>query len=362
MATTELKLVFGKAPSNSQIMHISEVPSGKGCNCICPQCGSALLAKKGKIRQHHFSHDGRKDCGIENESVLHLFAKNIFFRKKVIKTPKLAINYKGHTKNISEKIVNFDSVALEVNFGKFRIDAIGRKDTNPLMVEFFYTHAVEDEKRQYLTSKNVSTLEIDISNAPLGSNINTITSYILHAAPRAWIHNSKIPEFIRKIDDEFEKKNLEESIKNANDIKLKIHIGFTKENTETLTRRVYGKFYGFNYFQRVCIEKGYSKLFNKNIHSDYFFKVGYEHWQSSLIYNMIILNGFGCKIHKEKVYRFLSQYICRDFLVHISDTALDIIREEYSRFQPPIIILNKYLEFLEENGTITQEDDYITLT
>lgn len=362
MPASKLKLVFGKDTSTSQILHISEASSGKACNCVCPQCGSALVAKKGKIKQHHFSHDGRKDCGIENESALHLFAKNLFLREKVLKTPRLTINYKGHTKKISDKIVKFDSVSLEERFGKFRIDAIGRKNTHPLMVEFFYTHDVEDEKIKYLTSKNASVLEVDISNAPLGKNINTIASYILYSAPRFWLHNSKISEFIGNIDEEIKKINIDESIKLANNIKQKIRIGFTNENVESLTQKIYGRMYGYKYFKRICTEKGYDKLFNKNIHSDYFFKVDYEHWQASLIYNMIILKGLGWKLHQEQVYRFLSQYIHRDFLVYISNTTLDIICKEHPDFLPPITIFEQYLRHLEDNGEIIQTDGYISLT
>lgn len=43
--------------TNNQLIAIADVPSGK-TNLICPYCGKALIAKKGKVKEHHFAHDG----------------------------------------------------------------------------------------------------------------------------------------------------------------------------------------------------------------------------------------------------------------------------------------------------------------
>ena len=39
-----------------ELVTIEEVPSGK-TNLVCPFCDSLLIAKKGKIKQHHFAHN-----------------------------------------------------------------------------------------------------------------------------------------------------------------------------------------------------------------------------------------------------------------------------------------------------------------
>ena len=36
---------------NNKVVHIFEVKKGKKCNCICPDCGSALIASKGLKQQ-----------------------------------------------------------------------------------------------------------------------------------------------------------------------------------------------------------------------------------------------------------------------------------------------------------------------
>ncbi len=43
--------------ANNQLIEIQDVTSGK-TNLICPYCSKALIAKKGKIKEHHFAHDG----------------------------------------------------------------------------------------------------------------------------------------------------------------------------------------------------------------------------------------------------------------------------------------------------------------
>ncbi|MEM1123602.1 MAG: hypothetical protein AAGJ18_24400, partial [Bacteroidota bacterium] len=50
-----MKLPFGV--HNDYFIHISEVPSGR-TNLRCPYCNGALVAKKGRIKRHHFAHEG----------------------------------------------------------------------------------------------------------------------------------------------------------------------------------------------------------------------------------------------------------------------------------------------------------------
>lgn len=50
-----MRLPFGKY--KEELIHISEVQSGR-TDLICPSCGQSLIAKKGKLKEHHFAHDG----------------------------------------------------------------------------------------------------------------------------------------------------------------------------------------------------------------------------------------------------------------------------------------------------------------
>ena len=50
------QLKYGVNP-NHELITIEEVASGK-TNLVCPFCDSLLTAKKGRIKQHHFAHNG----------------------------------------------------------------------------------------------------------------------------------------------------------------------------------------------------------------------------------------------------------------------------------------------------------------
>ncbi len=50
-----MKLPFGI--KNGKFIHISEVNSGR-TEVLCPYCQNKLMAKKGRIKRHHFAHDG----------------------------------------------------------------------------------------------------------------------------------------------------------------------------------------------------------------------------------------------------------------------------------------------------------------
>jgi hypothetical protein len=43
--------------TENKLVEVENVPSGK-TNLICPYCSKALIAKKGRIKEHHFAHDG----------------------------------------------------------------------------------------------------------------------------------------------------------------------------------------------------------------------------------------------------------------------------------------------------------------
>jgi hypothetical protein len=43
--------------AENKLVEVENVPSGR-TNLICPYCASALIAKKGKVKEHHFAHDG----------------------------------------------------------------------------------------------------------------------------------------------------------------------------------------------------------------------------------------------------------------------------------------------------------------
>lgn len=64
------------ANASGGLVHIADSESGAG-SLVCPDCGGALIGRKGSIRVHHFSHASGSDCTHAGETALHRVAKEI---------------------------------------------------------------------------------------------------------------------------------------------------------------------------------------------------------------------------------------------------------------------------------------------
>lgn len=68
-------------------MHISDVPRGLACACVCVDCGEPLLARKGSKRRAHFAHANPTACSGGAETALHLIAKELMSKIRHIALP-----------------------------------------------------------------------------------------------------------------------------------------------------------------------------------------------------------------------------------------------------------------------------------
>ncbi|WIG71443.1 hypothetical protein [Photobacterium damselae] len=50
------KIPFGQRVGSDILVAVDNVPNGKNCDCVCPSCQSALIARHGHKNIHHFSH------------------------------------------------------------------------------------------------------------------------------------------------------------------------------------------------------------------------------------------------------------------------------------------------------------------
>ncbi len=91
---------------NNKLIEIEDVASGKTA-LRCPYCGRALIAKKGKVKEHHFAHDGNT-CNLvikrQPRDIPHLplyDAFNIFLSgKELEQLKKLWHRHKSHALGI----------------------------------------------------------------------------------------------------------------------------------------------------------------------------------------------------------------------------------------------------------------------
>ena len=87
--------------ANGVLVHISEVERGLQCGCVCPMCRRDLVAKQGKVQEHHFAHDKGAECAHAVETALHLAAKDILAKRREIVLPAVEIHFPYSSRRIA---------------------------------------------------------------------------------------------------------------------------------------------------------------------------------------------------------------------------------------------------------------------
>ena len=173
-------------------IHVSHVPRGLSCGCICPACGARLVAKQGQFREHHFAHATGDPCPYARETALHLAAKEILAERKEIVLPAVAVGFK-HTRTVpiaSEKRYQLDSIKVEYRVENIIPDVLAKIAGRPLLIEIRVTHKVDDDKLKRIQNLNMSAIEIDLSDAPRDLLPKDLEELVVEAGShKQWIHN-----------------------------------------------------------------------------------------------------------------------------------------------------------------------------
>lgn len=274
-----VKIPFGKR--ENEIVHISEITNdqrGIKCNCVCVNCGERLVAKiGGNKKTRHFAHYKECICNGGLESALHLFAKDIFNKRKEIMIPSLYIKFCNYSfersdieisskegerayfectsvkknedydyLNISYDIkkicrgqkLKFDKVEIEKVIGDIKPDIILSVSNRKLLVEIAVTHFIDDKKRDKINKKGLSTIEIDLSEYKEKFNIldkKYLEDIIVNKVEnKGWIYNEKCEKVIEYILQKniYQYEKMKEKIKR--DINIKKEQGIRKEKLREL--------------------------------------------------------------------------------------------------------------------------------
>lgn len=156
-------LTYAIDKNTKDLVYIDDVPNGESCGCLCPCCNSPLIAKnEGKHNLHHFAHVGGSDCVGAYESALHLMAKEVLCKNKMLRLPK-------YPSRLSRKIY-FQEIRKEYYDKELmlRPDCIGlTADGQQLWIEFKRTHQVDSDKRTKIINGHRECVEIDINSCQL---------------------------------------------------------------------------------------------------------------------------------------------------------------------------------------------------
>ena len=200
----------------------AEVPSGLACACVCIDCGTPLVAKKGEINRWHFAHylvETRPSCA---ESAIHAAAKQILLDQNWLDLPLKRITVSGDTMSgkvleetkvlSAERIVRFDRSGAEVWLDGIRPDIVGYRGERQLLVEMYFRHQVDQDKRDKLSRIKLPAIEIDLSDLDGAAGFDAVAARVLHGTGhKSWLY---FPN--EDLEQERLQKRLMERIERAN--------------------------------------------------------------------------------------------------------------------------------------------------
>jgi hypothetical protein len=109
----KIQIPYGRDGAG-RIRHISEVSSGLISGCVCPACGTPLVAYKGKLKRHHFGHHADRACSGALETALHEFAKQVLADSRMLWLPPLIARHEQAEKRIRPaREFSYDAVDVE---------------------------------------------------------------------------------------------------------------------------------------------------------------------------------------------------------------------------------------------------------
>ena len=160
-----------------RVVHVSEVPRGLPCGCVCGRCGAALVARQGAHREHHFAHFRESDCLGAAESLLHLLTKELLSNATTLALP--AYIYRARCKSrfgvpvsIEREIfaatrTSISSVAVEQSLGHIVPDLLLRSGEKDLILEIAVSHPVDRAKLRRIRRMNIPAVELSLTSADL---------------------------------------------------------------------------------------------------------------------------------------------------------------------------------------------------
>lgn len=178
-----MKIPFGLREADQRMVSPKEVANGKACGCICPCCSSGLVAKQGDVQVWHFAHESMAECDGGIETAIHKMAKQLVMGRGHIWVPEYVLeetifgpqyaDVPGYrwSEKLSFQIqpaglIKLENCVEEQSLGEIIPDITAEVGAMKIFIEIANTHFCDLHKREVLTNKNITTLEVDVSMSP----------------------------------------------------------------------------------------------------------------------------------------------------------------------------------------------------
>ena len=196
------KMIFAKQKDTGKIVGIDEVEKGLACNCVCPNCGAVLEARKGKIRVHHFKHHDAQETMACYEDAFRVATKKAFSEAGEINLPINRLNEKNEVVNevfpfkySSVEILN--SVKRSGNGLEILVELKNEKDV-PLDVLICTCNKSRKNLENETFRDNISRIRVNLSNVQALTFDEFCRFLSSDIQSKEWIYNRKTDDKARK--------------------------------------------------------------------------------------------------------------------------------------------------------------------
>ncbi|WP_332852667.1 hypothetical protein [Duganella sp. S19_KUP01_CR8] len=157
-----------------------------------------MVAKKGEKNRWHFAHHKVEIGESCAESAIHAAAKQVLLEQNWLRLPSMRVVVSGQTISglmmeessllSEERIVRFERTCAEVNIGGIRPDIIGYRAERQFLVEMYFRHKVDDDKRSTLGQLKLPAIEVNLSDLDAVTGFDAISERVLHETThKSWL-------------------------------------------------------------------------------------------------------------------------------------------------------------------------------
>lgn len=200
-----LKVPFGRLATKI-VAPTEALGRGLACGCVCPGCGSELVLKQGK-RRRFFAHHNAPGSNRCVESAIHAAAKQVLIEHGALVVPEVAFELSTATVTgqvlrevevlSSQRWIRFDRTVAEVTIGDIRPDAVGYRGERQLLVEMYFRHRVDPDKREKLRKLGLPALEIDLSDLDQLDDLDAVKERVLESVfYKEWLVYPRVDEHL----------------------------------------------------------------------------------------------------------------------------------------------------------------------
>jgi uncharacterized protein (DUF2384 family) len=324
---------------DGRLLHIDDARSGLACGCTCPGCGRAMVAKKGRIQTHHFSHHAQQEgrtCISAGETALHKFAKRILDERLEIAIPSMVVREHGDREVVvGPERRSFDRAVLEAKDGQIVPDVVLLLRDRRLIVEFKVTHACDEQKIARIRAMDVGAIEIDLS-AYRDETLAEIGDRILYDAPRFWLHNPRERQAREKLQ-------LRLAERNAKKRKHVEHLSAAYRHRLPSTEK------GKGAFEAAARRDGLGGFINIPVDGAGCFTVALAEWQAAVLLTLVVGKAKPFRTRNGLSVLRKQEWLEQQF-ADIADEVASAIRETGISFNTPKQAIEEYLRELERRA------------